>query len=92
MSTRRVEHALQLAPDDLGSALLDLPESQWFERKSGRIRAKKAAETAIAFANAEGGILIVGASNGRSRARRPTPGNLEAGDADGARGQPSEHR
>ena len=41
-----------------------MTESQWFERKSGQVSAKKAAETAIAFANAEGGTLVVGVSNG----------------------------
>lgn len=64
MSTVLVEQALQRSPEELGDALLGLPESQWFERKSGRITARKAAETAIAFANAEGGVLVVGASNG----------------------------
>jgi ATP-dependent DNA helicase RecG len=64
MSTVLVERALQLPPEELGEALLELTESQWFERKSGRVSAKKAAETAIAFANAEGGTLVVGVSNG----------------------------
>ena len=64
MSTVLVEHALQLPPEQIGEALLDLPESQWFERKSGRVTAKKAAETVIAFANAEGGVLVIGVSNG----------------------------
>jgi ATP-dependent DNA helicase RecG len=64
MSTVLVEQALQLPPKEIGAALLDVTESQWFERKGGRISAKKAAETAIAFANAEGGVLVVGASNG----------------------------
>lgn len=64
MSTVLVENVLTFDPGELGPALLELPETQWFERKSGRITAKKAAETAIAFANAEGGVLIVGASNG----------------------------
>lgn len=57
------EQVLQLPAEEIGAALLELPESQWFERKSGRISARKAAETAIAFANAEGGIVVVGASN-----------------------------
>jgi ATP-dependent DNA helicase RecG len=65
MSTTLAEQALLLPPDEIGPALLGLPESQWFERKGGRISAKKAAETAIAFANAEGGVLVVGVSNGR---------------------------
>lgn len=64
MSTVLTERVLQLPPEEIAEALLGLPESQWFERKGGRITAKKAAETAIAFANAEGGVLIVGASNG----------------------------
>lgn len=65
MSTVLIERALQLPPEKIAEALLELPESQWFERKSGRITAKKAAETAIAFANAEGGVLVIGASNGQ---------------------------
>lgn len=64
MSTVLVERVLQLPPEEIAEGLLGLPESQWFERKGGRITAKKAAETAIAFANAEGGVLVVGASNG----------------------------
>lgn len=64
MSTVLVERVLQLPPEEIGEALLDLTETQWFERKSGRVSAKKAAETAIAFANAEGGTLVVGVSNG----------------------------
>jgi ATP-dependent DNA helicase RecG len=64
MSTVLVERALQLPPEEIGDALLELPESQWFERKSGRVTAKKAAETVIAFANSEGGILVIGVSNG----------------------------
>lgn len=64
MSTIAVERVLQFSPEEIGTALLQLPESQWFERKGGRVGAKKAAETAIAFANAEGGVLVVGASNG----------------------------
>lgn len=64
MSLVAVEQALQLSADEVGVALLKLPESQWFERKSGRIAPRKAAETVIAFSNAEGGILVIGASNG----------------------------
>lgn len=64
MSTVLVEQALQLPSEEIGGALLQLSESQWFERKSGRITAKRAAETVIAFANSEGGVLVVGVSNG----------------------------
>ncbi len=64
MSTALVEQALLLPAQERAGALLGLPETQWFERKSGKVSAKKAAETVIAFANAEGGVLVVGASNG----------------------------
>ncbi|APT85577.1 ATP-binding protein [Corynebacterium aquilae] len=45
--------------------LLVRAEDQWFDRKSGRIAAKDLARPLIAFANAEGGILAVGLSNGQ---------------------------
>ncbi len=32
-----VDQALNLPPDDAPQRLLAVPESQWFERKSGRI-------------------------------------------------------
>ena len=35
-----VEHALMRSDDDLSEALLQLRESQWFERKSGQIAPK----------------------------------------------------
>lgn len=65
MSTVLVEQALQLPAEGRGQALLTLEESQWFERKGGRVEAKTAAHTVIAFANAEGGVLLVGASGGK---------------------------
>ncbi|MBA3020744.1 MAG: helix-turn-helix domain-containing protein [Propionicimonas sp.] len=52
-------------PADLVAAqLLKLPEGQWYERKSGRIRARDLAVPLIAFANAEGGTVAVGLSDG----------------------------
>ncbi len=44
--------------------LLSQPESQWFERKSGRIRARELATPLVAMANAEGGTIAVGLSQG----------------------------
>lgn len=38
------------------------PENQWFERKSGKVAAKDLAKPLVAFANAEGGTLVVGVS------------------------------
>lgn len=42
--------------------LLALPEDQWFDRKGSRVAAKDVAKAMTAFANAEGGILAIGAS------------------------------
>lgn len=44
--------------------LLTLPESQWFERKSGRISARDLAVPLVAMANAEGGYVVVGLHSG----------------------------
>lgn len=46
------------------ATLLAQPESQWFERKSGRIRARDLAVPLVAMANAEGGAIAVGLSQG----------------------------
>ncbi len=47
------------------SVLQTSPESQWLERKSARIRAREPADTVIAFANAEGGVVAVGIYDGQ---------------------------
>lgn len=39
-------------------------EDQWFERKSGRVEPKDLGRPLVAFANAEGGYLVVGAYDG----------------------------
>lgn len=54
-----------LPPAEAVSVLTSHPENQWFERKSGRIAAKDLARPLIAFANAEGGTLVVGINNGK---------------------------
>lgn len=51
---------------DLVAGLCALPEGQWFERKSGRIRARDLADALLAFANAEGGVIVVGLHDGRA--------------------------
>ncbi|MCP1387792.1 putative DNA binding domain-containing protein [Corynebacterium sp. TA-R-1] len=43
--------------------LLQLPEDQWFERKSFRIQPKDLAKTVVGMANAEGGVIAVGITN-----------------------------
>ncbi|HMJ36131.1 MAG TPA: ATP-binding protein [Baekduia sp.] len=64
MSTVIVEQALAADPAKVGSLLLDVPEDQWFDRKSARIAARDLASHLVAFANAEGGTIVVGLSSG----------------------------
>ena len=60
-----LDRALTLPADEAVAALLDLPEGQWFERKSGRISSRDLAVPLVAFANAEGGTVVVGLSDGQ---------------------------
>lgn len=64
MSPRDLDLALRRNPDQLLTDLLALDEDQWFERKSGRVQAKDLAVPLVAFANAEGGVIVVGLSAG----------------------------
>lgn len=64
MSTVSVEKALRRSAERLGPALLAVAEDQWFERKSTRIAPRDLANTLIGFANADGGIVVVGLSDG----------------------------
>lgn len=65
MKPSDVEQACALSdPDTSATQLATIRESQWFDRKSGRIDAKKLAETLVAFANAEGGVVAVGIHDG----------------------------
>lgn len=60
MSTVAAEQALALPAAERGPALLALREDQWFERKSNRVSGPDLANTLIGFANAEGGLVVVG--------------------------------
>ena len=60
-----VEQALAQDLEHRGEALLSLPESQWFERKSARVKPWRIADALIGFANAEGGVLVAGLLDGR---------------------------
>lgn len=65
MSTVAAERALSEALAQRGHTLLGLAEDQWFQRKSTRITPRSLAETLVGFANAEGGMVVVGLSSGR---------------------------
>jgi len=60
-----VDHALALPPQLVGEALRVAVEDQWFDRKSARIRPRALGDALIGFANADGGLIVVGLSDGR---------------------------
>jgi len=65
MSTVPVEAALNGPPEGVGPELAAVAEDQWFERKSARIAARDLADWLIGFANADGGIVVVGIRSGK---------------------------
>lgn len=60
MSDWSVPAAWDQPVEERASALLAIPEDQWFDRKSIRTRPTDLAEDLVAFANAEGGTLVIG--------------------------------
>lgn len=64
MYAAEVDHALAQPVDTAVALLAELPEGQWFERKSGRITPRDLAVPLVAFANAEGGCIVVGLHSG----------------------------
>lgn len=56
---------MQLPVAERGPALLGLKEDQWFDRKSARVAPRELGNTEVGFANAEGGVVVVGLSDGR---------------------------
>ena len=64
MSTVAAEQALNRPVSERGEALLSIPEDQWFDRKSARMTARDLSDAILGFANAEGGLIVVGLWNG----------------------------
>jgi ATP-dependent DNA helicase RecG len=46
-------------------SLLNEKENQFFDRKSASIKINKLAEAIIGFANADGGLIVVGIEDGK---------------------------
>lgn len=65
MDNAAVEQALQQRAEDVAPALLRLREGQWFDRKSLLSKPAALAQDLVAFANAEGGIVVLGFTDGR---------------------------
>lgn len=70
MMANQAEAALGAPPAEVGPRLLALPEDQWFDRKSAQIAPKDLGPPLIAFANAEGGVIVVGLSKGKVQGLR----------------------
>ena len=60
-----VERLQSAEPQAVAELVLSESESQWFDRKSARIRPQQLAESLVALANADGGTLVIGAHDGR---------------------------
>lgn len=64
MYAAEVDQALALPGRQAAEQLLSLREGQWFDRKSGRVAPRDLAAPLVAFANAEGGCIVVGLHDG----------------------------
>lgn len=53
-----------LSAEDRGRLLTEAAEDQWYERKSLRLAPEVLARSIVGFANAEGGLVVVGLSSG----------------------------
>lgn len=73
MGTIAVENALNASPQEVGGELAGIAEDQWLERKSARIAPRDLANTLIGFANADGGIVVVGISDGKVEGTSSNP-------------------
>jgi len=74
MGTIDVENALNAPLQEVGDELAGIDEDQWLERKSARVAPRDLANTLIGFANADGGVVVVGISDGEIEG---TDSNLE---------------
>lgn len=64
MNTSAVDQVLA-SGEGVSPRLAALPESQWFERKSGRVKARDLANALVGMANAEGGDIVIGLHDGQ---------------------------
>lgn len=73
MGTIDVENALNAPLQEVGEELARIEEDQWLERKSARIAPRDLADTLIGFANADGGVVVVGISDGKIEGTSSNP-------------------
>lgn len=60
-----VGRALALPLEERGLVLLQVIEDQWFDRKDAKVSPLALANAEVSLANADGGTIVVGVSNGR---------------------------
>ncbi len=78
MSTAAAESALNGPAEAVGPILLALNEDQWLDRKSSRVSPRDLANALIGFANADGGIVVVGLADGEVEGVSGRPERLNA--------------
>jgi ATP-dependent DNA helicase RecG len=78
MTANQVDAALALPAAEAGTALLAVPEDQWFDRKSARIAPRDLGPPLAAFANANGGLLVIGLHDGKVEGCRQHKDKVDA--------------
>ena len=78
MTTVELSQALGNTTFQIGEALLLVQEDQWFDRKSARVAPRDLANALIGMANAEGGAIAVGLSDGIVEGTNDDPARRDA--------------
>ncbi|MEB3070617.1 ATP-binding protein [[Mycobacterium] vasticus] len=60
MTANRIDTVLTSPVPERGPRIVEAVEDQWFEKKSARVQGQALGQALIAFANAEGGTIVVG--------------------------------
>lgn len=64
MPSAEIDRFLRLPRAEVASTLLGATEDQWFDRKSSRVKPRSLADTLVGFANADGGVVVIGLHSG----------------------------
>lgn len=78
VTANEVDAALAAPKAEVGERLLAIEEDQWFERKSLKLNPKDLAKPLTAFANAEGGTIVVGLYDGKVEGLRADTAKMNA--------------
>lgn len=64
VTANQIDTILSTVLADRGNRIVRASEDQWFERKGARVGGQTLAQAFVAFANAEGGTIVVGVHGG----------------------------